>query len=273
VFPTPSTQRCELRYVFAGPAINHRRVGGHAQEAIVRIDWCWIRLTVAVFALAALPGCTRSLELNYAAALYRLPQADSLKGVILGVAKPEDRRATVVQSDPDNLTYIMRQGAWRFGLTYKGREFVPVADLVQMLFVEEFGRAGIESKPIAKILTKEQVADMRSAGEEAGVPYVLGGRVLVFDITNDIGWTVVSRRSVTLEVTLIRVQAGDIAFDNIVSMGDRDESAWGISHATSVDRLMNSAFRQVVTQVVEQVAAKLAVAPSEVHVRFALVSH
>ncbi len=55
-------------------------------------------------------------------------------------------------------------------------------------------------------------------------------------------------------------------------MGDRDESAWGISHATSVDRLMNSAFRQVVTQVVEQVAAKLAVAPSEVHVRFALVS-
>src|SRR3989442_3102824 len=126
----------------ARPGNQHRRVGGHTQEAIVRIDWWWIRSAVAVFALAALTGCTRSLEISYAPALYRLPQADSLQGIVLGVAKPEDRRATVVQSDPDNLTYVMRQGAWRFGLTYKGREFVPVADLVQMLFVEEFGRAG-----------------------------------------------------------------------------------------------------------------------------------
>jgi len=76
----------------------------------------------------------------------------------------------------------------------------------------------------------------------------------------------------TLEVTLVRVQTGDVAFDNVVSMGDRDESAWGISHATSVDRLMNSAFRQVVTQIVEQVAAKMALHPRDVHVRFALVT-
>lgn len=75
---------------------------------------------------------------------------------------------------------------------------------------------------------------MRAAGEQAGVPYVLGGRVLVFEITNDVGWTVISRRSVTLEVTLVRVQTGDLAFDNVFSAGNRDESAWGISHATSV---------------------------------------
>jgi hypothetical protein len=238
----------------------------------MRVDRFGIELAVGLLALAALAGCTRSLEVTYAPALYRLPQADQLKGIVLGVAKPEDRRASVNQSDPDNLTYIMRQGSWRFGLTYKGREFVPVADLVQMLFVDEFTRAGVESKPIAKILTKDKLADMRAAGEQAGVPYVLGGRVLVFEITNDVGWTIVSRRSVTLEVTLVRVQSGDLAFDNVISMGDRDESAWAISHATSVDRLMNSAFRQVVTQVVEQVAAKLALDPRDVHVRFAMVT-
>jgi hypothetical protein len=83
---------------------------------------------------------------------------------------------------------------------------------------------------------------------------------------------VVSRRAVTLEVTLVRVQSGEIAFDNVVSASNRDESAWGISHASSVDRLMNNAFRQVVTQVVEQVAAKLALDPRDVHVRFALVT-
>ena len=230
------------------------------------------RLVIGLLALGTLAGCTRSLEMNYAPALYRLPQADQLKGrVVLGVAKPEDRRPTVVQSDPDNLTYVMRQGAWRFGLTYRGHEFVPVADLVQTLFVEEFNRAGIESKPIAKVLTKDRIGDMRAAGEQAGVPYVLGGRVLVFEITNDVGWTIISRRSVTLEVTLVRVQSGDLAFDNVVSAGNRDESAWGIRHETSVDRLMNSAFRQVVTQIVEQVAAKLALDPRDVHVRIARV--
>jgi hypothetical protein len=231
-----------------------------------------IGLAVGLLALAALAGCTRSLEMSYSPALYRLPQADKLKGIVLGVAKPEDRRASVVQSDPDNLTYVMRQGAWRFGLTYKGQEFVPVADLLQMLFVEEFNRAGVESTPIAKILTKDKIPDMRAAGEQAGIPYVLGGRVLVFEITNDVGWTIISRRSVTLEVTLVRVQSGDIAFDNVVSAGNRDESAWGISHGTSIDRLMNSAFRQVVIQVVEQVAAKLALDPRDVHVRIALVT-
>lgn len=238
----------------------------------MRVDRLGIGLAVGLLALAALAGCTRSLEMSYSPALYRLPQADKLKGVVLGVAKPEDRRASVVQSDPDNLTYVMRQGAWRFGLTYKGQEFVPVADLLQMLFVEEFNRAGVESTPIAKILTKDKIPDMRAAGEQAGIPYVLGGRVLVFEITNDVGWAIISRRSVTLEVTLVRVQSGDIAFDNVVSAGNRDESAWGISHGTSIDRLMNSAFRQVVIQVVEQVAAKLALDPRDVHVRIALVT-
>jgi hypothetical protein len=236
------------------------------------MDRLWMVLSGGLLTLTALTGCTRSLEMNYAPSLYRLPQAEKLKGIALGVAKPEDRRPTIVQADPDNLTYVMRQGAWRFGLTYKGQDFVPVADLVQTLFIEEFTRAGVESKPVAKILAKDKLADMRAAGQEAGVPYILGGRVLVFDITNDVGWTVTSRRSVTLEVTLVRVQSGDITFDNVVSAGDRDESAWGISTASSVDRLMNSAFRQVVTQVVEQVAAKLALDPRDVHVWFALVT-
>jgi hypothetical protein len=96
--------------------------------------------------------------------------------------------------------------------------------------------------------------------------------VLVFEIVNDAGWTVVSRRAVTLEVTLVGVQTGEIGFDNVVSAADRDESAWAISHATSVDRLMNNVFRQVVTQVVEQVAAKLGLAPADVSVRFALAA-
>lgn len=96
----------------------------------MRADGLGTGLAVGLLALALLAGCTRSLEMSYSPALYRLPEVERFKGIVLGVAKPEDRRASVVQSDPDNLTYVMRQGAWRFGLTYKGREFVPVADLL-----------------------------------------------------------------------------------------------------------------------------------------------
>lgn len=35
---------------------------------------------------------------------------------------------------------------------------------------------------------------------------------------------------------------------------------------------MNNAFRQVVTQVVEQVTAKLALDPRDIHVRFACIT-
>ena len=55
----------------------------------MRVDPLLTRLTLGLLALAAFVGCTRSLEMNYSPALYRLPQA-----------KPEDRRASVVQSDP-----------------------------------------------------------------------------------------------------------------------------------------------------------------------------
>jgi len=56
-----------------------------------------------------------------------------------------------------------------------------------------------------------------------------------------------------------------------VSLTDKEESM-AIAHSTSVDRLMNNVFRRVVTQVVEQVAAKLALDPRDVDVRVTLVA-
>jgi hypothetical protein len=148
-----------------------------------------------------------------------------------------------------------------------------VGDLVQALFVEEFGRAGVESKVIPEVLTKDSVAAMRAAGEQAGVGYVLGGRVLVFEIVNeDKFWTIVSRRSVTLEINVVHVQSGESILDTTVAQTDRRDEGMGIRHSTNVDRLMNTVFRQVVTQVVEQVAAKLAVDPRHVNVRVTLIT-
>jgi dihydrodipicolinate reductase len=124
--------------------------------------------------------------------------------------------------------------------------------------VDEFKRAGVEAKAIPKILTKDNVVDMRDAGAQAGTAYV--GL-----------WTVTSRRSVTLEINLVRVNGGDVVLDHTVSLTDRDESMV-VTPGSSVDRLMNNVFRRVVTQVVEQVAAKLALDPRDVGVRIAIVS-
>ena len=101
----------------------------------------------------------------------------------------------------------MQSGPWRFGLTYQKQEFVPVADLLQSLFVDEFVRAGIDAKPIVQVLTKDSAPALRAAGEQHGVAYVLGGRVHVFEIVNEQGfWTITSRRSVTLEINLVQVR-------------------------------------------------------------------
>lgn len=223
---------------------------------------------VVLAGVAPLSGCTRSLEMTYTPALYRLPQADQWKGTRLGVARLEDRRSVIDRTEPQSLSYVLQQGPWRFGLTYQGREYVPVGDLVQALLVDEFGRAGVESQAIPQVLTKDGVAAMRAAGEQAGVGYVLGGRVLVFEIVNeDKFWTIVSRRSVTLEISVVHVPSGQSIVDATVAQTDRRDEGMGIRHSTNVDRLMNTVFRQVVTQVVEQVAARLAVDPRHVNVR------
>lgn len=231
----------------------------------------WIGLGIVLLAVLGATGCTRSLEVAYAPSLYRLPEADQLKGTVLGVATFEDRRSFIDRTEPQSAGYFMQMHAWRFGLTYKGREYVPVADLVQSLFVDEFTRAGIETRPIPKVLTKDTVPAMRAAGEKHAATHVLGGRVLVFEVVNEEKvFTIISRRAVTLELTLLQVRSGDLALETTVTQNDRQDEGMGILHTTNADRLMNGVFRRVVTEVVEQVARKLALDPRDVTVRVAV---
>ena len=228
-----------------------------------------VAVVVLVGLAVALSGCTRSLEMTYSPAAYRLSQADGLRSVALGVAKFEDRRAWIDRTEPQSLGYIMQQGSWKFGLTYQGKEYIPVQDLVQAIFVDEFKRAGLEQvTAIPAVLTKDAPPAMRAAAEQNRLGYVLGGRIHVFEIVNEVGfWTVTSRRAVTLEIHLLQAASGGLVLDTTVSQLDRQGEGMGVRHSTNVDRLMNTVFRQVVTEVVEQVAAKLALDPRDVQVR------
>lgn len=232
-------------------------------------------MVVVLVSLVVVSGCTQSLELTYNPAAYRLPQTGELRSVALGVAKFEDRRSSIDRTEPQSLAYIMQQGAWKFGLTHQGKEYILVQDLVQMIFADEFKRAGVEQvTAIPQVLTKDAVPAMRTFAEQNRLGYVLGGRIHVFEIVNEVGvWTVTSRRAVTLEINLLQARSGDLVLDTTISQLDRQGEGMGVRHSTNVDRLMNTVFRQVVTQVIEQVAAKLALDPRDVHVRLALAGH
>ena len=233
---------------------------------------CWSLLVVSLVSVAPIVGCTRSLEMTYTPSLYRLPQAEQLRGVVLGVGKLEDRRSWIDRSEPQSQSYVMQQGPWRFGLTYQAKDYVPVADVIQALFVDEFTRAGIEAKAIPQTLTKDNVAAMRTAAQQQGAAYALGGRIHTFEIVNEQGfWTVTSRRAMTIEINLVQAGSGNLVLDSTVTQNDRQNEGMGVRHSTNVDRLMNTVFRQVVTRVVEQVAAKLALDPRDIGVRIAIV--
>ena len=84
------------------------------------------------------------------------------------------------------------------------------------------------------------------------------------------GWVVTSRRGITLAISLVRVRDGSVVLDKIVSTSDQEETVAG-APVRSLDRLMNSVFRRVVTQVVEEVSAKLALVPPDVDTRVTVV--
>ncbi len=217
-------------------------------------------------------GCTRSYDARYQAGMPRLEGADGLRGVRLGIATFEDRRAGVEARDPQTRAYIAKAGPWRFGLSYKGKDYVPVAELTQAIFVEEFRRAGIEAGAIAKVLGKGATAAMRTAGEQAGSSHVLGGNVNVFEFENhDKFWYLESVRSVVLEIQLVGVHDGESLLDTSVAATDRGNEGAIVPHSSNVDQLMNRVFRLVVYQVVDKVAAKLAMELGQVDVRIVLV--
>jgi hypothetical protein len=203
-------------------------------------------------------GCTGSIEMTYTPSVDRLPQADQLKGIKVGIAKLEDRRSSVDRTDAKTLSYFMEQGLRRFALTHRNKDYAPVTNIIQELFVEEFTRAGIEATAVDRVLSKDALPAMREAGTAAKTAYVLGGRIHVFEVVNEPGVvTVTSRRAITLEIHLAQVATGALPLDTTVSFNDRRDEGMGSSHRARVDRLMNTVFRQVVSDVVEKVAAKL----------------
>jgi len=205
-------------------------------------------------------GCTRSIPATYNADMARLSNANAIANVSLGVAKFEDKRAWVDADDSKSESYIALQSPWKFGITYEDKEYIPVKDLVQTIFIKEFINSGINAKPIAQVISKQNINQIVTLSGNDKVDYIIGGQILIFEYVNDAGvWTVGSRRTVTINLIMLKINGEKVMLDTTINETQRENEGMGVLHSTNVDKLMNIVVKKVVNQVIQQVATKMTV--------------
>lgn len=233
-------------------------------------SYAWILLSFIGIALT-MSGCTKSIPVTYDADIARLINADALNKFSLGVAKFEDKRACIDKTDAKSESYVSMQSSWKFGMTYQNKEYMPIKDIVQDIFVREFINAGINAKPIDHILSKQNIEDILNITKQDKSDYLLGGEILIFEFFDDAGfWTVSSRRTVAINIILVKVNGEEVRLDVAYNETDRENEGMVVLHSTSADKLMNIVVKNVVNKVIQQVSSKMALNYNDVLWKIAL---
>ena len=177
-------------------------------------------------------GCTRSLEVSYVGDIARLSHP-ALQRYSLGIGKLDDKRPWVDPADAKSESYIALAGPWKFGVTYKETDYVPVKDMLQDLLLQEFTSAGFNAKPLDRVLSKGNLDSVKSLPQSQSTDYVLGGQLLAFEFVNEQGvFTITSRRTITLNLNVFRGGDGQLLVDDTLTETDREGEGMGILHST-----------------------------------------
>jgi hypothetical protein len=214
-------------------------------------------LGAALLTLLTSTACTRSITLNYqpGLALNRPVKSTSAK---IGVARFEDKRAWVKPGDSETESYISSAGSWKFAMGYKDKEYMPVNELVQALFVEEFQRGGLKAQALDN-QGKWDEDSLVKLGKDNQLDYVVGGKILGFEFANDTGVvTVDSRRTVTLSLDILRVDGKVPSNSRIFTETVNENEGMGVLHSTNVDKLVNGVFKKVLGEIILKVSDQLA---------------
>jgi hypothetical protein len=199
---------------------------------------------VALVSAGVLSGCTRSLEVKYAPGFDQNAAVRAQSKQKIAIVPFVDGRAWVDAADAQTQSFVAKQGAWKFGLTYGDQEFVPVSTVVQRLFVDEFTAAGYEAV---------------AAEQPATDAFTLSGKIVTFEFENETGFvTVTSRRSVTLALTLTDRKGAKLVDELLFSENDRENEGMGVMHSTNMDKLFNRVFKKVVGDVLTKLQPRLA---------------
>ena len=209
-------------------------------------------------ALTLLSGCMHTVDVAYQVSATRLPNAQELENVTVGVAKFEDKRAWVEAGDPKTESFISQAGAHKFGLNYLNKDWVPVKDLIQDVLIKELTNAGIKAKALDVVLSKTSAKGASELGADAGYLQI-GGQILAFDYTLQPGmWTVTARRTAILDLNLYRKGETKPFHDQPISEMDTQEYGMATSHPVNAYNLVNELLRKIAHQIVQQTADRLA---------------
>ena len=206
--------------------------------AVGRVRWGLVLLLSA----CATEMSPLSLDVHYVPDMARLPQAEAISSVKVGVARFTDARPRTIH-DLHSASYVAHDGLYHLGLTWNGRTFAPAASVVQGLLVAELRRAGIDAVEVNAEVDADDAPGAQAAGTSCAL--VLGGVIhsLAFNRAGDPKF----EPTFDVEITLFEMPSGKARMRAPFSESHQPGS--DVPRQRRVDELLDRSFRAVAHQI------------------------
>ena len=201
------------------------------------------RILFLCILMLTISGCSRSFDVSYVPNTYPNTHADS--NIKIGIKKFIDKRKWL-SGTKEKGSIVAVEGIWRFGLTYEEKDFSPVNEIIQDIFIKELKASGIDALKYLKTNEYDYVL----------YDYVLEGNITSFEFRYKGGsfQSNKGRSRVKLDLVLYDVKGNGIYIDETFMRGDKKRS---IFHSTNADRLLNVVLRRVIGEVYQSINKKL----------------
>lgn len=210
------------------------------------------RLVLVGCLSAIVSGCAVSHPGNYRLGSLGSDMPAFPKDVKIGVARLQDKRPQVALSNDPSKAFV-GVNMHKFGVTYKGRKFMPVGELFQDVLVTELEHVGVRA---VKLETEAATtAGLQTAGRAAGVDFALGGEAVAFEMGVVPGfWTVTGVESVTLSITLVKPDGRALFEGRSFSSNNSQNEGGAVLWTTLIDKMLNIALKNTLKELVRETA-------------------
>lgn len=213
-------------------------------------------MTPRVWLLLLMSGCATSstplsVDVRYNADAARLQNAEALAGARIAVGRFRDTRPRRA-GDLHAASYVGHDGSYDVGLTWRGRTFTAVPDVVQGLIVEELEHAGLSVDAVDTPIGPGDSEAARVAAEKAHGDVVLGGEIreLIFQAPD------AAHPSVRIEIQLFEGLSGKPLAKFSIVGSQKGENAEARPQQR-VDELLERSFKQASHRLVERLAQEV----------------
>jgi hypothetical protein len=213
-------------------------------------------MTPRLLLLFVVSGCATtatplSVDVRYNADAARLQNAEALAGARIAVGRFRDARPRRA-GDMHAASYVGHDGSYDVGLTWRGRTFTAVPNVVQGLIVEELEHAGFSVEAVDATIGPGDSEAARAAGEKAHGDVVLGGEIreLIFQAPD------AAHPSVRIEIQMFEGLSGK-PLTKFSILGTQNGESAEARPQQRVDELLERSFKQASHRLVERLAQEV----------------